>query len=245
MKTARWSYTADVEPNDKSRLRGFVKNEISYYNALLLAFSSRLRTSPQIFSEISEELVGAVAAAGRSLDDLTEDNLPKYLLPVKDKIFSEGKLILSERDLLFLNAISSPIVLHPETKRAMAIEVLREHIRQAAALSRTSKSPDRELSHPVELLHQTDSRIKRHVQLPASAVQFNGDRTEIKTAYNSTPLKLNHALPKDAKWNIAIIRDDERPGIGGDWTVEFRQELTNFLPRLSDIPFSKKKRKTH
>ena len=239
----RWSYTATVDANDKMRLRGFVRNEINYYNALLTGFASRLRTAPDVFTEVSESLVGVVAALGCDLRTLSEETLPQSLMPHKKALFENGKLLLSERALFLLDVVASPIVLHPETKRAMATEVLREHIRHAAALSRTSKAFDQVLAGPVELLHQTDQRIKRHVQLPKCAIFLNEDRTEVRTAYNGTPLRLSSPLPKDATWNLAIIRDDERPGHhqGGQWTIEFRQERADFLPRLSDTPFMKKK----
>ncbi len=241
-QNSRWSFEATVEPTDKARLRGFVNNEITYYNGLLAGFSSRLRTSPEIFGEIDETLAGEIAANGYNLRTFSVETLPESLARHKNRLFDDGKLVVPERILLLLDVISSPVVLHPAAKRAIAVEVLRAHVRQGDALSRTSSKFDQVLQGPVELLHPTESRIKRHVQLPKSAVRFNEGRTTIKTAYHSHPIALRGSLPADANWNLLVIRDDERTGHhkGGNWSVEFRQEKADYLPRLSDTPFQKK-----
>lgn len=241
-QNTRWSFEATIDPNDKPRLRGFVRNEITYYNGLLDGFSSRLRTAPEIFGEVEEGLVGEVAAHSYNLRSFSPDTLPESLLRFKNRIFDGANLIVPERTLMLLDVISSPVVLHPEAKRAIAVEVLRAHIQQAEALRRTSNKFDQVLQGPVVLLHPTEARIKRHVQLPKSAVRFNEDRTTIKTAYHSVPIKFRGTLPVAANWNLLIIRDDERPGHHkeGGWAVEFRQEKADFLPRLSDTPFQKK-----
>lgn len=239
----RWSFEATVDSSDKARLRAFVRNEINYFNEILLGFASRLRTSPELFTEVNEGLLGEVAANGYNVRNYSDDTLPESLKKFKNVIFQDGKLALSERTLLLLDVVISATILHPAAKRALAIEVLREHVRQADALRRTTVKFDQVLQHPVELLHPTESRIKRHVQLPRSAVFLNEARTEIRTAYNGKPIVLRQAVPADANWTMLVIRDDERPGHvrEGGWEVEFRQEKADYLPRLTDTPFMRKK----
>lgn len=242
-QNTRWSFEATVDANDKGRLRGFVRNEISYYNGLLAGFSSRLRTAPEIFGEIDETLAGELAALGVNLRAISADTLPESMSRFKNRLFEDGRLVVPERILLLLDVISTPTVLHPATKRAMVTEVLRAHVQQGAALSRKSSKLDHVHSGPIELLHPTESRIKRHVQLPKSAVRFNEARDTIKTAYHSTPIKLRGSLPADAQWSMLIIRDDERTGHHkeGGWSVEFRQEKADYLPRMADTPFNSKR----
>lgn len=239
----RWSFDATVDSSDKSRLRAFVRNEINYFNEILLGFSSRLRTSPELFTEVNEALLGEVAAYGYNVRNYSPDTLPEALKKFTSVIFQDGKLVLSERILLLLDVVISGTVLHPAAKRALAIEVLREHIRQADALRRTTAKFDQVLQHPVELLHPTETRIKRHIQLPRSAVVLNEARNEVRTAYNGTPIVLRQSVPAEANWNIMVVRDDERPGHvrEGGWSVEFRQEKVDYLPRLTDTPFMNKK----
>lgn len=242
-QNTRWSFEATVDPNDKGRLRGFVRNKISYYNGLLAGFSSRLRTSPEIFGEIDETMAGELASLGVNLRSFSAETLPESLARFKNRLFEDGRLVVPERILLLLDVISVPTVLHPAAKRAIVVEVLRAHVRQGAQLSKSSSKLDHAHSGPIELLHPTESRIKRHIQLPKSAVRFNEARDTIKTAYHSTPIKLRGSLPADAHWNLLVIRDDERTGHHkeGGWAVEFRQEKADYLPRLADTPFNSKR----
>jgi hypothetical protein len=51
----RKSFDAQVPEGDVARIRGFIKNEITYYNVLLGAFSSRVRTMPDLFDELTPQ----------------------------------------------------------------------------------------------------------------------------------------------------------------------------------------------
>lgn len=242
-RPSRWSFEAVVDPNDKVRLRGFIKNEIAYYNALLAGFASRLRTAPDVFSELPEDIVGEVAAHGYNLRAFTPENLPAGLTRHKGLLFKDGKLAVSDRVLMFLDVVSVGAVLHAEARRAMAIEMLRAHVRQADALNRTSARFDQVLAGPVELLHPVEARIKRHLQLPRKAVHLSEDGKTFRTSYNGVPIVLRPTgLPKDANWTVCVIRDDENQGVGS-WTVEFRQESSPYLSKLTDVPFNTKKRR--
>lgn len=234
----RWSFPATIDQSDKARLRAFVRNEINYFNEILLGFSSRLRTSPDVFSEVNEAMLGEIAAGAYQIRNFTADTLPENLVKFKSVIYQDGKIALSERVLLLLDVVVSPTVLHPATKRAMAIEFLREHVRLASALSRTTAKIDQVLQHPVELLPSAEARTKRHIQLPKSAVSITANG--VITAYNSKPIMLKNAPPPEANWNLLILRDEDRPGeaVNG-WVAEFRQEKTDYLPRLTDTPFQK------
>lgn len=241
--TNRWSFAAQVEPSDKVRLRGFIRNEITYYNALLTAFAARMRTTPEVFTEVDEALFGEVAAQGYRVTSLTRENLPSALKRLSGILFdADGRSALSERAIMFLDSISVPTILHPETRRAMAIEMLRTHIRQADALKRTTNRADQVLAGPVELLHPIEARIKRHVQIPARSVLISDDGASFRTAYNGTPITLRPTVNPDIRWNIMVIRDEDAHGENGLWTVELRQESADYLTRLTDAPVKGKKR---
>lgn len=238
----RWTFEATVAPSDKVRLRGFTKNEIAYYNALLNGFGSRLRTMPEVFDEVDEKLIGEIASVGYNIRTLKADALPNGLRGMQDSLFDEeGRLILSERVLLFLDAVGVAAVLHPEARRAMAIEMLLEHRRQAAALAQTSKTEGQVLRSAVELLHPHDGRLKRHVQLPAKAVVVGVDGRTIRSAYNGVPIVLRQPIPDNIRWNVLIIRDEDSNGLTGDWHVELRQDPAAYLLRLTDAPLKSRK----
>jgi hypothetical protein len=242
-RPSRWNFEAVVNPNDKIRLRGFIKNEISYYNAVLAGFASRLRTMPEIFDEVNDELLGEIAAQGYNLRVFTPDTLPKALQGLSSVIFADGKLALSDRLLLLLDVVSVAAILHAEARRAIAIEMLVAHRKQADGLKRTTSRLDQVLAAPVELLQPVEPRIKRHIQLPRKAVTIANEGRTIITAYNGVPIVMRPgSLPNDAAWNVMVIRDDERQGTGG-WSVEFRTEPNNYLLRLTDAPMNTKKKR--
>jgi hypothetical protein len=242
-RNSRWTLEATVDPNDKSRLRGFVRNEIAYFNALLAAFSSRLRTMPEVFTEIDHGLLGEIAAHGLGGWQFTQDTLPRHLSKFKTALFTEGKLTLSDNARLLLADVSNSIVLHPSVRREMALEVLKAHVRQSDALRRGSSRIDEVLAAPVELLHPIESRTKRHIQLPRSAVHLSENGATIATAYNAVPIALNPPLPKEFQWNLLVLRDEDRPGEPRAWVAEFRNEKTAYLVKLSDPPLVKKVRR--
>ena len=237
----RWTFEAVVSPNDKIRLRSFIKNEIAYYNALLVAFAARLRTMPTLLNEVNRELMGEVAAHEYNVQAMTPETLPKSLERFRSVIFSEGGFALSGNMLLFLKDVSVGSVLHPETRRAMALQMLAAHQKITDSLSRTSSKLDQVLVAPVELLHPLEARVKRHVQLPRKAVVTDGET--IRTSYNAVPISFKFgSLPAEATWDVLVIRDDESNGTG-NWVAEFRQSETDYIVRLTDVPVNTKKRR--
>ena len=241
-RNTRWSLEATVDPNDKIRLRSFIRNEIAYYNALLVAFGSRVRTMPEIFSSVDQDLLGEIAAHGYNIRAFTAETLPVNLQRFRGKLFDENGLTLSDRVLLLLDGVSVAVVLHPEVRRSMALEIFNAHARQAESLHRTSSKLDQVLVAPVELLHPIEARTKRHIQLPRSAFVINEAGTEIRSAYNGVPIRLTPALPAEFQWNLLLLKDEDRPD-EQRWVAEFRNEKVSYLVKQSDPPLIKKRRK--
>lgn len=214
---ARWSVEANVDPRDKTLVRAFVRNEIAYYNALLGSMGSRLRTMPEIFNEVSDTLIIQTAVSGPT------------------SISSN----VSERIRLFLEAICGPTSrgLHAATRGAMAVEMLRAHRQQAHGLSKTKGDS---LESPVALLSPHDGRVKRHVQLLLPAVAVIDSRT-VKIPYARNPITLTGDIPT-ASWNIMVLRDTDLPGAApGPWVMEFRNEQTDYLLRMTDPAYKAKR----
>lgn len=241
----RWIFESTIEPSDKVRLRGFIKNEIAYYNALLNGFQSRLRTMPEVFDEVDGALLGAVAAHGYNLSAFDNaEILPATLKPYAKILFdAQGHPALSERVMLFIASVSVSTVLHPATREAMVLAFLEEHRRQAASLSRTvNNREDQVLASAVSLLHPHDGRLKRHLQLPARAAVIGADRRSIRSSYTASPIMLKQTIPDNATFNVIVVRDEEGAG-EGNWMVELRHDPNDYMVRLSDSPI-KKFRKT-
>jgi hypothetical protein len=208
----RWPVEAFIEPADKISIRSFVRNEIAYYNALLASMGSRLRTMPEVFNEMSDNLL--IEAAVRGVNAIEQD--------------------LDERTRLFLEAVSGPAArsVHPATRAAMAVEMLRAHRIQADGLQRT-KGED--LAAPVSLLSPHDGRVKRHVQLPKPAVTVLSSEM-IRIPYARQPILIRGVFPITG-WNVLVVRDTDRPGEEpGPWMIEFRKEPSDYLLRLTDPP---------
>lgn len=235
----RWTTEALIDPQDRSRVRAFIRNEMAYYNALVTSFGARLRTMPEIFEEVDEGLLAAVAADGFNLRSFDENSLPEKLSGFRGALFEEGKLKLGERELLFFDAVTVGATLHPDIRRAIASEILRVSRSQADALRQSPGKMDQVHRGPVELLTPHDGRVKRHVQLPAKATRLSEDRKRLAISYATKPLVLSQPAP-DTRYNLVVVRDVEGPGRNERWEVEFRQEQAPYLVRLTDPPQNKR-----
>lgn len=87
------SFDAQVSESDVSRIRAFIKNEISYYNVLLGAFSSRVRTMPDLFDDLTPELLKQAVTTG-----VPNDVRERTQIFLKEIAVGNGSLLPSVRE---------------------------------------------------------------------------------------------------------------------------------------------------
>lgn len=232
----KWSGVVEIHADDKARIRGFINQEIAYYNALVNGFAPWLRSNPEAFDDLDIELLGEIAGANIKLDSLTPDNLPQQLHRWKNRLFQDGKLALSDSHKILWSVVTHPAVVIPAIRKGMAVEFLRHHKAQADAL-RSVRSGG-ELAAPVAVMQTHDGRIKRHVQIDRASVKIMDDGYEVKTPYNRYPIKLDAKAP--SQWSLMVLRNGE--GNNYDlWAIDFYQQSHPYLTTLADAPMNSRK----
>lgn len=218
MKQAnRWTYDIELSAEDKTRLRGFVRNETMYYNALLSAFSSRARTMPKVLEALNDECIMETARKAVAL--------------------RESKSLLSEDELLIYDVVAKPAVLHPDIRAAMAREMLRAHRQIAAALHNSMGSSTDAYRSPIQTLIEHDGKLKRHVQLPQQAVRIDYETDRLSTVYTKGSIKVLGDIPSEKNWNLVVIRETD---LGRGWNIDFREEPAGYDLRIYDAPSNRK-----
>jgi hypothetical protein len=149
----RKSFDAKVSESDVARIRAFIQNELTYYNILLGAFSSRLRTMPELFNELTPEVLKKAVTQGVDRRDRS----------------------IQERVMLFLEEIAvGNGTLLPSVRENMACEMLETYRNLGDALKKQTRA--------VELLSPMEARTKRNLQVPRANVKIEGNRLSIPYA---------------------------------------------------------------
>lgn len=234
-----WTTPVVLTPNDALRVPRAIAEEIRYYNGLIAGLNGPQRTMPDTFKALTgrlEQAFGAVAASGKPVSSWRADGLPGELAAYRDLLFEDGKPRLDTKTRMLLDVAAVPAMLHPETRRAMAVEMLKAFREQSAALASTLHRADQVYRRAFETLVPIDARVKRHLQMPRAAILLGEDEeaTLLRVPGVVEPLR----LPRPPlTWNIALLR----PEVSG-WSLELRRESAPYLVRLLDPVLSRRRK---
>lgn len=246
----------EVLPQDKIRLKEFMKQELHYYNSLVEGLGPRARTFPETLLALHkdwENLWAAVAEHGlpiRSYMTAKEDvTLPEAYEPHRKMLIgknTKGERFLSERMFSIMEVATAPAVLHPSVRKNMAVQILEFYKDQAGKLIKRNDDAvgDNDLySKPIDLLTKQDMVTKRHLQIPRSALNAvyyydKVDRTEIFHPYSDNPLVIEgHDLETNNHWNFLLVH--QQPGeeaiVKTPWVVEVRHTSIPYLIKYQDV----------
>lgn len=236
-----WTTPLPLTTGDMQRLARSIAEEMRYYNGLIAGLNGPQRTMPDTFKNLvgkMENLFGAIAASGHQISTLTPSSVPVELNAFRDVLFdSDGKSKLDVKTRMILDVAAAPGVLPPETRREIAMEMLRTFRNQSEALSGTLLREDQVYRRSVETLVPIDMKVKRHLQIPRSALTVieHADDIVLHIPGVQSPAKL--PVPPLA-WNIAVIRPDSE-----QWSLELRKESVPYMLRLFDPIPSRRKSK--
>lgn len=152
------SFDANISMVDAPRLRRFIANEIAYYNVLLTAFSTRLRTMPALFAELTPEIIKNAVTNGIDRKDRS--------IPERIVLFLE-EIVVQKGNLL------------PAVRENMACEMLDIYRKLATDMQKQNKM--------VELLTPMETRTKRNLQVPRQYVTFKDGGISIPYATAKIP----------------------------------------------------------
>lgn len=250
-----FSITIELDATDKLRYQGFMKQELSFYNSLINAFSARTRTFPSHILELNEQwvrLYGQIAFEGKSIKHLERAPSDAPLIPGLEAFRrylvgndAEGNRILTERMLTIMDSASAAGTVHPVVRRNMALEMVRFHKEQASkfiAQPHHGNSEDVYRSAP-EMLEPADIIKKRHLQMPRAMVKVEWDEKNecslIYSAYCANPIKIpNINLTADANWTTLILHQEPnvvaRPQ--SPWVIDVKNTQSQYLLKYLDVP---------
>lgn len=234
-----WTTPVALTLGDAQRLARAIAEEIRYYNGLIAGLNGPQRTMPDTFKTLTgrlEQAFGAVAASGRAVSSCRAEHLPGELAAYRDLLFENDRPRLDTKTRMLLDVAAAPAVLPPETRRAMAVEMLKAFREQSAALTSTLHRNDQVYRRAFEMLVPIDTRVKRHLQMPRAALRVDESDAALvlRVPGVAEPLRLP---PAPLTWNIAVLRPDAT-----GWNLELRRESAPYLVRLFD-PVPSRRRK--
>lgn len=250
-----FSVMVELEPGDKLRYQGFMKQELAFYNSLINAFTSRTRTFPEHILALNEQwikLFGQIAFEGKSIKHLERAPADAQLTEGME-IFrrylvgqdNEGQRYLTERMLTIMEAAASPGVVHPVVRRNLALEMVRFYKDQAvkfATPANQGNGDDLYKSTP-EMLEPADLLKKRHLQMPRQMINVEWDEAKeqslLRTAYVSNPIIIkNINLVENKDWTHIILHQEpntvSRPS--SPWFVDVKTLQVGYHIKYMDMP---------
>lgn len=244
-RASSWTYRVELPPADKMNLKKFVAEETAYYNAVVGGLSGPMRTIPDTLAKMTgrwETLVGEVAATGIDVRSIKPTAIPVGLDRYRDLLFQDNRLSVDTKTMLIFDIVAQAGAVHPEVRRGMAIELVKNARDQSALLTAKINREDQVYRFAVETLTPHDYSTKRHVQLPRSvlAVEEGEDgQTTIRVPYFTSPITVQ---TPPIPWSYLILRSDD----DGKCTMEMSRETSPYLARRSDTSSLRraKRRKT-
>ena len=233
--------TFEVSSVDKTRLKGFMQQELDYYNVLVEGLGSRARTFPETLLALHQDweaLWATIATEGKSLrtyqwvkDDV---QLPECFEPHRRLLVgknSKGERFLDERMFSIMSIAATSATLHPIVRRNMAVIALEFYKDQAAKLIKRNDNATGDgnlYNKPIDLLVSHNIETKRHLQIPRSALNavyyYEGvDETHIFHPYSENAIVIpGYDFEHNNHWNMIIIH--QQPGVdivpGSSWVFD-------------------------
>jgi hypothetical protein len=248
-KKQRFSCEVAISKIDENRLKVFQNNELRYYNLLVEMLQNRARIYPQSLINLTPEqikLFGGLAFASQSLKELQAGQEPHPRLVPLQNLWTKSNYknkFTPDLELLY-NTVGIKLLLDPNTREFMALELLRFFTEQANAFSSAVNSEKTEIAYKVtpQTLHSVDITQKRHNQLPRKSVSWRWD-TKNESSYVKTPYTFDELeipglnLNEDIEWDLMIIHQlpGKVPLWDTPWIVEFQKSSTKYLIKYLDL----------
>lgn len=230
-------FQLSLEPSDKIRLENFIKNERNYYNQLVDKFSATVRNNPKALvnmTQAQEELYLTIARNGSSfMNEFRKGKLQDSYKKLGPSIVRDG--LLNEAIAHIVDIPSSGLVLLPNTKAGMALEMLRHYSEQAQKNVSMLTKVDGSFTSSLQLLPIMLDNQKRHLQITKKdiTVKVVDGETLIHFPYLKHVAKIDGIIGDD--WNYAIVSNED-----GRWKINFSLVKQKYLLKHTDRFYKKK-----
>lgn len=249
------TYNIDLDSVTKMQLWHCMDQERLYHNELVNQLNAKTRVMANEILAIKdqhEKLWGAVAQSRIKLSQVARkpiEEWPEHLKTFHDLVVKDGKQLLSEKSLLIYDIAAAESNLHPQMRKAIALEILRWIQPQAKQMLGLNNSSG-QMGSPVHMLQPLNPENKRHVQLLGSMAEISYDESQnlstIRIPYSSKEIVIrNQDLTKTPYDNI-VIR--QTPGRNVDanspWQITIKEGKGRYMLDLVDASgYSRKPRK--
>jgi hypothetical protein len=248
------TYNISVGSNTSKRnLISFMREELNYYNALVVGFNSKIRVLDveiENLKENNERIWLAVAQTATDLRSLATspiDTWPEIFKPYAELIVKGNRLIISDRMMMLFDIAATKANIHPLIRRLIAAEVLHWIQPQAKQIAESNLSTTGQMRSPIQMLQPLEYIFKRHVQLINGLVEVTYDTengsTLLKIPYSNEPILIEgHDLTKMPHDHFIIRqKTGEVPDESTPWQVTIREGSGKYLLDITDMSYVNKK----
>jgi hypothetical protein len=248
------TYNILLDNTTKKSLVSFMKEELTYYNTLIIGFNSKIRV---LYTEIEnlkdnyERVWLAVAQTEfdvRTLVNKPIDTWPDMFKPYADIIVKGNRFIIPDRMMMLFDLAATKAKFHPLIRRLIAAEVLHWVQPQAKQLAESDLSTTGQMRSPIQMLQPLEYIYKRHVQLINGIVEVTYDSgsgtTLLKIPYSSEPLQVEgHDLTKMPHDHFIIRqKTGDIPQEDTPWQITVREGPGKYLLDVTDMSYTNKRK---
>lgn len=239
------TYQLDIDHTAKAKLWKYIQHERQYHNTLVNELNSRLRVmSGELLSikDHHEKLWGAVAYSGIKLKTLVKkpvEEWPAELRPFANLIVHDGKIAISERMQMIYDVAATDAAIHPEMRRAIAMEILKWVQPQAKSINTMLTNSTGQLSTPIHMLQPLSVENKRHIQLLGHITDISYDEEQrvstVHLPYADYDIKIkNQDLTKTPHDNI-VIRQNPNNTPTDSWVMTVKEGNGRYQVDMVDV----------
>jgi hypothetical protein len=234
----------------------FMAQELNYYNGMVNNATIRLRAFPEEIMALKdglERLWSAVAFSGQNIRELAKLEMVKWPRELRTAVPSayikDGKLNFNDKKFMLFDIVSMKGNIHPQMRRNLAAELLRNIIPQAEQLVQGQKNTAGQMRDPVHMLMPMDYPERRHIQLVRDAVTMSYDhdkkQTEITIPYTDKPLIVRDSNLTVEKYDILVIRQQPNVEVNEstNWQVAMMHTTHRYLLDMTDQNVHARKRR--
>lgn len=249
------TYNIDIDSVTKMQLWHCMDQERLYHNELVNQLNGKVRVMADEILGIKdqyEKLWGTVAQSKTKIGQIAKKPLeewPDVMKPYYDLVVKDGKQLLSEKSILIYDIAASEANLHPQMRKAIALEILKWVQPQAKQLMGL-KNTSGQMGSPVHMLQPLNPESKRHVQLVGTLAEITYDEAEnqsiVRIPYSTREIVIrNQDLTKTPHDNIVIRQTPGRVvDANTPWQMTIKEGKGRYMVDLVDAAgYSRKPRK--
>ncbi len=249
------TYNIDIDPATKMQLWKCMDQERLYHNELVTQLNGKSRVLANEILGIKdqhERLWGALAQAKVRLSQISRrpiDEWPEAVRPFHDIVIKDGKQLISEKSMLVYDIAAAEANLHPQMRKAIAMEILKwiqPQVKQLLSLNNSSG----QMGSPVHMLQPLNPENKRHVQLLGTLAEITYDAVQnqstIRIPYSANDIVIrNQDLTKTPHDNIVIRQMPGRDiNANTPWQITIKEGKGRYMLDLIDVSgYSRKPRR--